>query len=89
MVLPAGALLRTIVLDSQLSKSQSPKDSAFCHANNQLNMFEYFEVPGNEFRRRRFGAAMHGLSSFHRTDVILDGEFYFREIDKAEFYVGM
>ena len=74
MVLPAGGHLQNIILDPQLSKSQDPKDSAFCHVNNRLSMFEYFEVPGNEYRRKRFGAAMHGLNSFNRTDVILDGE---------------
>jgi hypothetical protein len=71
----AGANLADNILDPQTSTSQELADSPFSRTFRCGTMFEFFEQPGNEYRLRRFGVAMHGSSSPGTLGKVSTGNF--------------
>jgi hypothetical protein len=53
----------------------SPRNRAF---GGELNIFDWYEQPGNEKRFRRFGAAMNGTTKFYPADLVVSGQIIFR-----------
>jgi hypothetical protein len=62
------------LLDPKTSTSQEVVDSPFSRTFDCTNGFEFLERPGNEYRLRRMGAAMHGVSLFIGLSAVLTGD---------------
>jgi hypothetical protein len=77
-MMKADAYLADTVLDPNTTASQEITHSPFIRAFNQGVPFEFFEKPGNEFRLRRFGAGMHGMSMAFSTGALLTGKSVLR-----------
>ena len=70
----AGAYLAENLLDPKISTSQEVTDSPFSRMFDCANEFEFMEKPGNEYRLRRMGAAMHGGSLTIGFSTVLTGD---------------
>lgn len=46
------------------------------HLGREINCWDYFCEPGQEFRRHRFDLAMKGMQSLQPAAAVLDGAFY-------------
>jgi hypothetical protein len=69
----AGVYLADNILDPKTSASQEVIDSPFSRMFNCENEFEFMEKPGNEYRLRRMGAAMHGSNMSLGVSSVLTG----------------
>lgn len=69
----AGVYLADSLLNHNLANSQEQLDSPFARVFGSETIFQFFEKPGNEFRLRRFNAAMHGASTAIRIGALLTG----------------
>ena len=69
----AGAYLADNLLDPKTSTSHEVADSPLSRTFDCANQFEYLEKPGNEYRLRRMGAAMHGGSLSVGLGAVLSG----------------
>jgi len=72
----AGVYLTDNILDPKTAASQEVLDAVFSRAFGRIPIFEFFEKPGNEYRLRRFGAAMHGISSAVASDVLVTSKYF-------------
>ena len=59
----ASSFMADNILDPKTATSQELLDAPFSRAFGREPLFEFLEKPGNEYRLRRFGAAMHGVTS--------------------------
>jgi hypothetical protein len=73
-MMKSGVYLADNLLDPKTAASQEVLDCVFSRAFGREPIFEFFEKPGNEYRLRRFGAAMHGLSSALSSGALLTGK---------------
>jgi hypothetical protein len=70
----AGVYLADNLLDPKTSTSQEVIDSPFSRTFDCANEFEFLEKPGNEYRLRRMGAAMHGGNLSIGLSAVLTGD---------------
>jgi hypothetical protein len=70
----AGVHLADNIMDPITSASPEMVHSVFNRAFNQGPSFEFLEKPGNEYRLRRFGAGMHGMTMAFSTGALLTGK---------------
>jgi hypothetical protein len=70
----AAVYLEDNTLDPKTSASQDPLDCPFSRAFGRESIFDFMEKPENDFRKRRFGAAMHGASSSISSGALLTGD---------------
>ena len=75
----AGVHLADNIMDPNTSASSEMAHSVFNRVFNQGTSFEFFEKPGNEYRLRRFGASMHGMSMAFSTGALLTGKSVLRD----------
>jgi hypothetical protein len=63
-----------VLFDPKLGKSQEPTETAWNLAfKTDLNVWEWYELPGNEDRLRRFGMAMAVAKKAQPPTAILEG----------------
>jgi hypothetical protein len=74
----AGVYLADNLLNPKTSTSYEPIDCPFSRTFGCENEFEYLERPGNEYRLRRMGAAMHGASFLGGLSAVLSGDSFLR-----------
>ncbi|KIM80118.1 hypothetical protein PILCRDRAFT_535803 [Piloderma croceum F 1598] len=70
-IMKAGVYLTDNLMDPKTAASQEALDAVFSRAFGRVPCFEFLEKPGNEYRLRRFGAAMHGVSSAVASDALV------------------
>ena len=75
-MMKAGVYMADNLLDPKTATSQEVLDAPFSRAFGRESIFEFFEKPGNEYRLRRFGAAMHGISSALPSGALLAGKSF-------------
>jgi len=73
----AGVHMTDNLMDPSTTASQEVDHSVFNRAF-EMPLFEFLEKPGNEYRLRRFGAAMHGMSVAFSTGALLTGKSILR-----------
>jgi hypothetical protein len=72
----AAVYLTDNLMDPKTASSQEALDAPFNQAFGRVPVFEFFEKPGNEYRLRRFGAAMHGVSSAAASDALVTSKHF-------------
>jgi hypothetical protein len=72
----AGVYLTDNLMDPKTAASQEALDAVFSRAFGRVPCFEFLEKPGNEYRLRRFGAAMHGVSSAVASDALVTSKCF-------------
>jgi hypothetical protein len=72
----AGVNLTDNLMDPKTASSQEALDAVFSRAFGRVPIFEFFEKPGNEYRSRRFGAAMHGVSLAVASDALVTSKYF-------------
>lgn len=62
--------------DPKTAYSDEPDAAVFYRAfpNVKIPIWDFYELPEQSYRRRRFGVAMHGLGALQPPDLILKGE---------------
>lgn len=71
----AGAYLADNLLDPKTAASQELLDSPLSRAFGRQHFFEFLENPSNQYRFRRFSAAMLGTIASNNSDAIMTGDF--------------
>ena len=72
--LKATSALAETLRNQALGHSDEPNQSALTKAfSTSLLPFEWFELPENEYRRRRFGVVMDALTKLQPPDALLKG----------------
>ncbi|KAI0059947.1 S-adenosyl-L-methionine-dependent methyltransferase [Artomyces pyxidatus] len=70
----SSSYLTETLLDPEFGHSAEPNKSAFNKAfNEEKDLWQFFERPGNEFRLSRFGSAMDGTKNLAPPGAILEG----------------
>jgi hypothetical protein len=72
-MIKSGAYLADNLLDPTTATSQELLDCPFSRVFGRTSVFEFFEKPENEYRLRRFSAAMVGTSTANRSGALLTG----------------
>jgi O-methyltransferase domain len=72
-MMKAGVHMADNLMDPSTTTSQEVTHSVFNRAF-QISLFDFLEKPGNEYRLRRFGAGMHGMSVAFSTGALLTGK---------------
>ncbi|SJL09154.1 uncharacterized protein ARMOST_12530 [Armillaria ostoyae] len=73
-VFKSSTYLAEALLDKQLGHSDDHKDCPFSYVfKTDKNMFDWYEEPGNEYRLKRFSAAMEGMAKLDPPNAILAG----------------
>jgi hypothetical protein len=75
-MLKAVVHLEDHLLNPKTSVSQEPLDGPFSQAFGRQLFFDFLENPENEFRLRRFGAAMRGGSTAVGFGSLLTGKLF-------------
>lgn len=60
-----------------MTDSFSPYDASFALAwpgTRNIAMYDWLNLPENNYRKKRFGMGMHGMNSMTPADAILRGE---------------
>ena len=70
----SGVYLPDNILDSKTAASQELFDTPLSRAFGRQHFFEFLEKPENEYRFRRFGAAMLGTTASNNSDAIMAGD---------------
>lgn len=66
--------LPALLADPKLRMSEEPTETPFNLAfKTKLNLFEWFDEPEQDYRRRRFGVAMQGVAGMFPPDAVLNG----------------
>jgi hypothetical protein len=73
-MMKAGVHMADNLMDPSTTASPEVTHSVFNRAF-QMPLFDFLEKPGNEYRLRRFGAGMHGMSMAFSTGALLTGKF--------------
>ncbi|KAJ7877779.1 S-adenosyl-L-methionine-dependent methyltransferase [Mycena leptocephala] len=78
----AGTALAENMTDEEIAFSDNPVHSPFQRAfKHDLRLYDWYELPENAFRRRRFGIGMMGVATF-------EGEAILSEFDWSVFQKG-
>lgn len=72
-MMKSGSYLADNLLDPATATSQEPLDCPFSRVFGRESIFEFFENPENEYRLRRFGAAMVGTRAAFGSRALLTG----------------
>ncbi|KAK0437893.1 O-methyltransferase [Armillaria borealis] len=73
-VFKSSAYLAEVLLDKQLGHSDDHKDCPFSYAfKTDKSLFDWYEELGNEFRLKRFSAAMEGAAKLDPPNATLAG----------------
>jgi hypothetical protein len=84
--LKANAYTVENLADDKTASSQESNDAPFNRAfNTRLGIWEWFELPENELRHRRFGKGMDGITNFFPAEHTIHGshcsiQYAFRRI---------
>ena len=71
----AGTHLYEAISDPETGHSGEVTHTSFNRAfNTELPVWEWYETPEQEHRRKRFGLAMRGVAAFQPPDAILSGQ---------------
>jgi hypothetical protein len=66
------------LVDEKTASSQEANDAPFNRAyDTRLGVWEWFELPENALRHRRFGKAMYGIANFFPAELAVGGSHYF------------
>jgi hypothetical protein len=70
----AGTALAENMTDEEIAFSDNPVHSPFQRAfKHDLRLYDWYELPENAFRRRRFGIGMMGVATFEGEAILSGG----------------
>ena len=75
-MMKSAVYLADNILDPETGASQDLLDSPFSRAFGRQRFFEFLERPGNEYRLRRFSAAMLGTIESNNSNAIMTGDSF-------------
>ena len=71
-----SAFILEYLKDPQTAFSDEPTDTLFhCVFDIDVPLWEWYELPEQSYRGRRFGVAMHGIGLMQPPEVLTNGEF--------------
>jgi hypothetical protein len=75
-MMKSAVYLADNLLDPKTAASQESLDTPMSRAFGRQHFFEFLEKPENEYRFRRFGAAMLGSIASSNSDAVMTGKFF-------------
>ena len=81
-----SAFILEYLKDPQTASSDEPTDTPFHRVFDiDVPLWEWYELPEQSYRRRRFGVAMHGIGLMQPPEVLTNGEFLSIDEKEVEF----